>query len=353
MPIPKINTKIPSPPKTVRGVTNRTGGSAFKMPTRYNKYVPKAPGASMGNVQRYGQPGKAPAKRAPIPPNLGSRNVDQGRYGAEGGLSAGITYGNTWGTTPLTTPSWNNTPPYVPLGFDNTPTATPPPGWDGGGDWGGGWDGGGGGGGPAPITWSEFDSGIANKPAWWKALKPSDLNEGTEFLASLNLLIPFLSPEDQRSVASTLYAQDAKNFGHLSPEKIGTENPAITPDLQKFFTSSDRASKALAALEKLSTAVGKGEADMGKGYRYLRSILSAVKSYGAREGEQRVTRSNMTNLYSTLDPLLNQGKGEELGAYGPLANMLSKPFFTKGQLMPLAKTQDGRYIFGEPNKALF
>lgn len=286
-------------------------------------------------------PGTKPPRRNTPPPNRGEANRDLGVYGAEGGLSAGLTYGgNNWGVTPI---------------FQDRGTTTPVGDAGGGGGWGSDWGGGGGGGGggeAVPISWSEFDAGVGNKPDWWKALKPSEVNEGTEFLASMNLLIPFLSPEDQRSVASTLYAQDAKNFGHLSPEKIGVDTPAISPDLQKYFTSSDRATKALAALEKLAGAVGKGEADMGKGYRYLRSILSAVKSYGAREGEQRMTKANMTSLYSSLDPLLNQGKSEEFGAYGPLATMLAKPFFTKGQLMPVGKTQDGRYIFGEANKGL-
>ena len=65
-----------------------------------------------------------------------------------------------------------------------------------------------------------------------------------------------------------------------------------------------------------------------------------------------MTRAKAVSFYSAMDPLLNQGKSEALSAYGPLASMLSKPFFSKGNLVPIAKTQDGRYIFGEPNKAL-
>lgn len=229
-------------------------------------------------------------------------------------------------------------------------------GGGGGNDYGGGGYGygygGGGGGEPAKITWSSFDSGVKG-PSWWKALKPSSLNPGTEYLAAVNMMIPFLSPEDQRTVAATLYQQDAENFGHLNPDKIGAETPAITPELQKLFTSSDRAVNALSALQKLSSALGKSDKDMGSGYRYLQSILSSLKQFGAGAGENQITKANQVKLLGALDPMLAQGQSQsDLGAYGPMAKMLAQPFFSRGQLMPITKTQDGRYLFGEQNREL-
>jgi len=134
------------------------------------------------------------------------------------------------------------------------------------------------------------------------------------------------------------------------PSRLEPQNPRSPSDW--YFNSSDRATRALSALTKLAEVTGKSEADMGAGYRYLRSILSATQNYGANTNEQMMTRANATKLFSALDPLLNQGKSDALSAYGPLATMLSKPFFSKGNLMPISKTADGRYIFGEANKAL-
>src|SRR5690606_38319162 len=68
----------------------------------------------------------------------------------------------------------------------------------GGGGYGGGYGYGGGGyeepPPPPEITWSTYDSKTQG-PSWWKAMKPSEMNADTEFLATMNALIPFLSEE--------------------------------------------------------------------------------------------------------------------------------------------------------------
>lgn len=233
---------------------------------------------------------------------------------------------------------------------------------DGGGGGGGrGWGGGGGGGGgnatpqPVPITWSPFESGVKDTPSWWKAMKPSEMNSDTEFLASMNMLIPFLSPEDQKTVASTIYQMDAANFGHLNPEGI-TVNPAkeINTALRTKYTSSDRARSALAAMTALASAVGKSDADLGPGYRYLRSVLDASDKFGGTSDTERQTRAQYQMMMSALDPLLAQSSGTSgaLAPYGSLVKMLSQPFFSMGQLRPMTKNANGQYIFGVGNQSL-
>jgi hypothetical protein len=219
-------------------------------------------------------------------------------------------------------------------------------GWE---DWGGG--GGGGGGAPAPITWSAFDSDVAG-PSWWKAMKPSEINEGTEAVAAMNMLIPFLSPEDQKTVAANIYGMNAADFGHLNPEGIkvaqGTE---MNQGMVNQYTSTERAEKALAAMTALAKAAGKDDKGMGTGYRYLRSILDAGKQFGGKGGAGQ-TRRQYQQMMSALDPLLAQTKDPQLGAYASLANMLARPYFNQGQLTPMSKTQTGEYVFGKENKAL-
>jgi hypothetical protein len=236
------------------------------------------------------------------------------------------------------------------------------------GQGGGGSDSGGGGGGEAaPVTWEAFDSKVAGAPDWWKALKPSEMNEATEYLASLNMMIPFLSPEDQRSVAANLYQQNPEAFAHLNPETIDPldtqlkKTPTIPPfvppsqmttDLRKQFTSAQRYTNALTALTQLASAVGKSDAELGPGYRYLRSILNTGQTFGAQPGAQGQTRRNYLNQMGALDPLLSQTQQQSLSPYSSIARMLSQPYFTAGQLVPVQRTQDGRYLFGEANKEL-
>jgi hypothetical protein len=233
----------------------------------------------------------------------------------------------------------------------------------GGGSGGYDWSGGGGGGGesaPIPVTWEAFDANIAGAPSWWKALKPSETNEATEYLAATNMLIPFLSPEDQRQVASNLYQQDPTNFAHLNPETMDKVNDqtipfvppsALTTGLRQQFTSGERASNALQALSQLAGATGKTDAELGPGYRYLRSILNVGSQFGGT-GSNMQTRRQQLNAMGALDPLMSQSQQQSLNAYGPLARMLSQPYFSAGQLVPMQRTQDGRYVFGEANKEL-
>lgn len=206
-----------------------------------------------------------------------------------------------------------------------------------------------------PVTWSTFDGGISNAPPWWKAMMPSAMNDATEYLASLNMLIPFLSPEDQRTVASNLYAQDATNFGHLNPESTKLLLPmgdGLSTGTKRMFTDAVHARNALAALTKLAGAVGKSDADLGTGYRYLRSILNLGDQYGGDSAKGNAqTRRQYIEMMSALDPLIAQSKTQQLAPYESLVKMLTTPFFSKGQLTPIYKDANGQVSFGGANKA--
>jgi hypothetical protein len=326
----------------------------YRQPGAKGPTVPKSPYRKATYPQLFGPP---------APQTYSGGQYFNGRYVPPTGpmTTGGLIY-----PTPKQTPRKVVLPPIM-AGI-NTP-GEPTAGGDGSGGYGGGGYGGYGGGGgggytneppAAPITWTEFDSGVANKPTWWKALKPSTMEPGTEYLASLNMMIPFLSPEDQKVVANTLYQQDAKNFGHLAPDKIGDVKYTATPNQfgeygiaqadQTKFTSADRSQNALTALTKLAEATGKTAADLGPGFRYLQSLLSATKQYGGAGGEPQ-SRRQALEMLGAVDPILAQTQTGDLSAYGPLARMLANPFFSAGQLMPVQKTQDGTYVFGNPNKS--
>lgn len=289
--------------------------------------------------------------------------------------------------------------PPVPEGF-NAPAApagsggSGGSGYGGGGGYGYGYGGGGGGAAPAPeVTWSAFDYAAPGAPTWWKAMKPSDMADAaSEYLAELNMLIPYLSPEDQITAAQTIYQMNGRDFAHLAPDKIkpppraagpqpggirdatrtwtgaGAEPTEavkaalsrktlqipteITGDLRNQYTAAERSSNALAALSALAGAVGKTAADLGPGYRYLQTLLTTGQTFGAAPGNGQ-TRGQYQQMLAALDPLYGQTKSGSLAPYGSLARMLSQPFFSAGQLMPYTKAQDGSYIFGTPNKELY
>jgi hypothetical protein len=285
-------------------------------------------------------------------------------------------------------------PPYVtpgPLGERHFRMPTfdiplPPPQMPAGGT--AGWGGGAGGAGgatappgqaavePVPITWSEFDYRPKTAPGWWKAMKPSEIDPQTEYLSSVNMMIPFLSQEDQMTVASQLYITDPKNFAHLNPEKIkdykpGSPLPPIPGRDEKastaprgeprtrreraFFMGQERANEALIALTKLREATGKEETDFGPGYHFLRSLVTTVGRYGAEAPVGRgdvpdlMTRQQAVSLMGALDPMLAMGRSEPISAYGPIAQSFGSPFFSRRALMPMAQTEEGRYMFGRPN----
>ncbi len=72
---------------------------------------------------------------------------------------------------------------------------------------------------------------------------------------------------------------------------------------------------------------------------------------GTPEGGQ--TRRQVRDLYSTLDPLLAEGKGEALSAYGEIGRAMTQPFLSSGRLMSVSKDDQGNWVFGRKNKRWF
>lgn len=204
---------------------------------------------------------------------------------------------------------------------------------------------------PPPLTWSEKYQ-LEGAPTWWKGMVASQHTPETEFATIMNTLIPYLSTEDQRQFASSLSRLFPDAFGHYSPEKsdLGTPKGMITPEQEQYFLSQKRAQDILGAMDKMKEATGKSDKDFGPGYEYVRQLAATMKDFGAREGYARPTRSQVVKLYSAFDPMLAEGKGEKLGAYGEMARSLAQPFFGAGSLIPVQKDQAGNWIFGENNK---
>lgn len=204
------------------------------------------------------------------------------------------------------------------------------------------------------VTWNSNYS-IEGAPTWWKGVTPSTLNPDTEFASILNTLIPFLSVEDQRQMATSLSTLFPDAFSDYSPEKTNYDQPAstITNLTEQYMLSQKRATDVLSGLDKMREATGKSETDFGPGYSYVRNLAQTIKDFGAKEGQNTPTRRQILNMYSALDPMLAEAQGERLGAYGEAARVLTQPFFGAGKLVNVSKDDKGNYVFGKENKAWF
>lgn len=206
---------------------------------------------------------------------------------------------------------------------------------------------------PAPITWSDKYT-VPGAPTWWRGLMPSQWTPETEFASIVNSLIPFLSPEDQRQMGSYLSRLFPEGFNIYNPERVQYTFPQeeVTSADRQRFLSAQHAQRTLEALDKVKAASGKEEKDLGPGYKYVRQIAQAMKDFGGTsEGVQ--TRRQTRDLFSTLDPLLAESKGEALGAYGEIARAMTQPFFSAGRLVDVARDEQGNWTFGRANRKWF
>ena len=220
--------------------------------------------------------------------------------------------------------------------------------------------GGGGGGGPMgsvvppKATFSEADLNVSGAPEWWQALIPDITNPVSSYQTLANLLIPVLSPEDQRTVASNLFQSDPEAFGAYNPEllQLAPIPDAITPDLRQQFFSGDRAQKTLESFDKLLEVSGKKAEDFGPGFNFLRGLADTLGDFKLTSGARQLSETQQGSLLSALDPQLAQTKNSALSAFGPIAKSFVNPFFSAGSLTGNVRTQFGDVI-SPPNPRFF
>jgi hypothetical protein len=232
-----------------------------------------------------------------------------------------------------------------------------------GGGGGGGWYGGGGGGGGTVggnISWSEGYS-VDGAPDWWRGLVPSAFTPNSEYVALYNAMIPYMSPEDQRTAGKYLYSvigdQQLEPWNTYNPEMMeGIVPPTqLSTELKEEFTSSDRVQNALGTLTKLIEVSGREEKAMGEGYEFLSSLLSTIGEFGGGSvgSGERQTRAQFNQTQAALDPMLSQAKSGELAPYSAVAQQVASPFFSAGNVTPVAKNATGRFVFGNRNPEFF
>lgn len=203
---------------------------------------------------------------------------------------------------------------------------------------------------PAPGGWYQYGHTVEGAPDWWKAMAHTDLDERRGWLAQLNLMIPYLTAEDQRTAARILYQEEPEGFGHLAPDL--TSFGAIAQDLGKAdrakWLGGGRAQGILEAIESLQTEVGKSDADMGSGFRWLQNVGQALKDFGGQEG-RGPSKTDYRKLLAAWNPLQEQAPE----GFGQMGRMALMPFFSGDELMPMSQTFAGDKIFGKASRSLF
>lgn len=199
-----------------------------------------------------------------------------------------------------------------------------------------------------------FGQGV---PSWWQGFTPSVWNEETEYIALMNSLIPFLSPEDQNYAASVLSRYDPETFGGYGEDGI---EPPDDLDLQTrdFFRSAWRGREIIDTLNRVAEASGRDPAEFGAGYQFLLELADVLDEFGgggapSKDGpvsvQEHQTRREKLQQLAALDPLMAELQGTELAPYGSISRMLTQPFFSAGFVTPYREI-GGRIVFGQPNQ---
>lgn len=228
----------------------------------------------------------------------------------------------------------------------------------------------GGGGGYLPPTQTTTETGgggggwgkynLDNAPEWWKG-RASGSSADRQFASVMNALIPFMSPEDQRTAASTL-SRMFKQFESYNP----LTNQGLTPPVPSEITdatkdpyeSRQRAMQMLDAIQRMGKA-GKIKTGTGQkvpaGVAWLQQIADVLQDFGIGGATENLTSAQVQQLRAALDPLLAEGKGSgsKVSQYAEIARMITEPFFSAGQLWPTSQGAGGQFVYGTPNRNIF
>lgn len=197
-------------------------------------------------------------------------------------------------------------------------------------------------GGGGTVTWEEFGYGVDRAPAAWKALKPSKLDERSQWFGTMNMLIPFLAPNQQVQIGQLLATEDPENFGHLAGMSVGSPGLDVATERREQFGGRRALMQAMEALSRFRGATGMGEDKMGAGYGYLMDLATRMADF-SDAGAPR-SRLDYMNMMSQLEPMIELAPE----SYRGIAQMMLKP----GGWEP-GKKMGTQYQWGTPHRELW
>jgi hypothetical protein len=179
--------------------------------------------------------------------------------------------------------------------------------------------------------------GQPNPPSWWinQAIQNPTTPE-QQFANAANAILPTLSPEDQRTLASYLATNYKDVYGGYADAQFSEAPTELDANWRKAFLNPERAQLAVSLLDKMKTAAGGGE--MGAGYDYLKNAVNLMNQFSTGGV---MTREKYAQFQAAVAALGKNATGE-LSAYGNLAQLFNLPSFSAGSL-----------VTNEANKKLF
>jgi hypothetical protein len=222
-------------------------------------------------------------------------------------------------------------------------------------NWGGGGGGGGGGGNGGNGGW--FDYSIEGAPEGWIG-KGRTGDERYLVGSLLNNLMANSSKVDREYLAqvlSRMYPEGENPFAAYNPVNLpagfyGTET--LNPEMENYYLGDERATRVMSALTAMQKASGVGEEQWGPGYSWLMRMANTMQDYGDYGATTSITNQQRAEMMARLDPLLAEGKNENLSPYAEIGRMLTQPFFTNAPFNARSTTPTG-IQFGNRNPTLF
>jgi hypothetical protein len=178
---------------------------------------------------------------------------------------------------------------------------------------------------PVPTTPGSPSSTV---PPWWINQAYTNPDENQAFANAANAILPTLSPEDQRNLASYLATNFKDVYGGYAQAQFAPIPTKITDERSQYL-NPQRAQAALTLLDRMRQASGADEASMGKGYEFLKNALTLMNKY-ATSGP--MTREQYDQFTSAISALSSQA-GKDIGSYSNLAQLFNLPNFTAGPIV--------------------
>jgi hypothetical protein len=172
-----------------------------------------------------------------------------------------------------------------------------------------------------------------------------------------------MSGNDQYSSGDYLARAYAEQFGNYDPTKLGQESFAgrgggafgeLTPGIENWFLSDNRASEVLSALDNMEAATGTTGEKRGKGSAWLRSVAGVMRDFGGGGDTNSLTGTQREQQQAQWGALSKEAQGnQDLAPFAAIARMLMSPFFSEETFNPSAATPTGGMAFGQRNPTLF
>ena len=180
---------------------------------------------------------------------------------------------------------------------------------------------------PTAPTLTPPMTGQPNVPTWWINNAITNPNEDQQFANAANALLPTLSPEDQRTLATYLSQNYKDVYGGYATTQFSEAPTEMNADIRKSYLNPQRAQLAVTLLDRMKNA--SGVQNTGAGYDFLKNAINLMNQFSSGGV---MTREKYQQFQAAVSAL-GKNAGGNVGAYSNLAQLFNLPSFTAGPLV--------------------